>query len=94
VDDRSAAVFSVHWLLMLAGFSGPTYYRNSGRETKLMKQLGYGKEYKYAHAYEGNFVDQEFLPKKIKNKRFYTPQDNASEQKILERLKTWWKSRF
>ncbi len=70
----------------------PLHLRNA--PTKLMKQLGYGKEYKYAHSYEGNFVDQEFLPKKIKNKRFYTPQDNATEQKILERLKIWWKNRF
>jgi putative ATPase len=70
----------------------PLHLRNA--PTKLMKQLGYGKEYKYAHSYEGNFVDQEFLPKKIKNKRFYTPQDNASEQKILERLRIWWKNRF
>ena len=41
-----------------------------------MKQLGYGKEYKYAHSYEGNFVDQDFLPEKIKHKRFYKPQQN------------------
>jgi putative ATPase len=59
-----------------------------------MKDLGYGKEYKYAHSYEGNFVDQDFLPAQIKNKRFYTPQDNDQEHKILERLRNWWKSRF
>ena len=70
----------------------PLHLRNA--PTKLMKDLGYGKEYKYAHSYEGNFVDQDFLPEKIKNKRFYTPQDNASEQKILERLRMWWKNRF
>ena len=70
----------------------PLHLRNA--PTKLMKDLGYGKEYKYAHSYEGNFVDQDFLPAKIKNKRFYTPQDNASEQKILERLRIWWKNRF
>ena len=70
----------------------PLHLRNA--PTKLMKDLGYGKEYKYAHSYEGNFVDQDFLPGKIKNKRFYTPQDNASEQKILERLRVWWKNRF
>jgi len=70
----------------------PLHLRNA--PTKLMKDLGYGKEYKYAHSFEGNFVDQDFLPDKIKNKRFYTPQDNASEQKILERLKMWWKNRF
>ena len=70
----------------------PLHLRNA--PTKLMKDIGYGKEYKYAHSYEGNFVDQDFLPEKIKNKRFYTPQDNASEQKILERLRFWWKNRF
>ena len=70
----------------------PLHLRNA--PTKLMKDLGYGKEYKYAHSYEGNFVDQDFLPGKIKNKRFYTPQDNPSEQKILERLRMWWKNRF
>ena len=70
----------------------PLHLRNA--PTKLMKDLGYGKEYKYAHSYEGNFVDQEFLPEKIKDKRFYTPQNNASEQKILERLRLWWKKRY
>lgn len=70
----------------------PLHLRNA--PTKLMKDLGYGKEYKYAHSYEGNFVDQDFLPEKIKNKRFYTPQNNPTEQKILERLRTWWKNRF
>ncbi|MCL4482720.1 MAG: replication-associated recombination protein A [Bacteroidetes bacterium] len=70
----------------------PLHLRNA--PTKLMKQLGYGKEYKYAHSYEGNFVDQDFLPEKIKQKRFYVPQDNPSEQKILERLRLWWKTRF
>ena len=70
----------------------PLHLRNA--PTKLMKDLGYGKEYKYAHAYEGNFVDQQFLPEKIKNKRFYTPQNNQSELKILERLRIWWKTRY
>jgi len=70
----------------------PLHLRNA--PTKLMKDLGYGKEYKYAHAFEGNFVDQDFLPEKIKEKRFYTPQNNASEQKILERLRMWWKKRY
>lgn len=70
----------------------PLHLRNA--PTKLMKNLGYGKEYKYAHGYKGNFVEQDFLPKKIKNKRFYTPQDNPSEEKILERLRKWWKNRF
>jgi putative ATPase len=70
----------------------PLHLRNA--PTKLMKDLGYGKEYKYAHSYEGNFVEQDFLPEKIKDKRFYNPQNNPSEQKILERLRTWWKNRY
>lgn len=70
----------------------PLHLRNA--PTKLMKQLGYGEEYKYAHSYEGHFVDQDFLPEKILDKRFYVPQDNPSEQKILERLRMWWKKRF
>lgn len=70
----------------------PLHLRNA--PTKLMKQLGYGKEYKYAHSFEGNFVDQDFLPEKIKDKRFYKPQQNPSEEKILERLRIWWKTRF
>ena len=70
----------------------PLHLRNA--PTKLMKDIGYGKEYKYAHSYEGNFVEQEFLPKKISKKRFYTPQNNSTELKILERLQTWWKTRY
>ena len=70
----------------------PLHLRNA--PTKLMKDLGYGKEYKYAHSYEGNFVNQDFLPEKIKDKRFYTPQRNPTEEKILERLRQWWKNRF
>ena len=70
----------------------PLHLRNA--PTKLMKDLGYGKEYKYAHSYEGNFVNQDFLPEKIKDKRFYTPQHNPTEEKILERLRQWWKNRF
>lgn len=70
----------------------PLHIRNA--PTKLMKELGYGKDYKYAHAYQGNFAEQEFLPKEIKNERLYVPQQNASEIKILERLKAWWGKRF
>ncbi len=72
--------------------SVPLHIRNA--PTKLMKEIGYGKEYKYAHAYDGNFVEQDFLPEEIKKERFYHPQQNASELKILERLKKWWSKRF
>jgi len=70
----------------------PLHLRNA--PTKLMKQLGYGKEYKYAHSFEGNFIYQDFLPEEIKEKRFYRPQKNPNEEKILERLRLWWKKRF
>ncbi|WP_321342977.1 replication-associated recombination protein A [uncultured Draconibacterium sp.] len=70
----------------------PLHIRNA--PTKLMKEIGYGKDYKYAHAYEGNFVEQDFLPKEIKNNRIYQPQNNATEVKILERLRKWWGKRF
>lgn len=70
----------------------PLHIRNA--PTKLMKEIGYGKEYKYAHSFEGNFVEQDFLPKKIKKERLYHPQNNQTEIKILERLKRWWGVRF
>ena len=70
----------------------PIHIRNA--PTKLMKEIGYGKDYKYAHSYEGNFVEQEFLPEEIKNRRFYNPGKNQQELKILERLQKWWGKRF
>lgn len=70
----------------------PLHIRNA--PTSLMKEIGYGKNYKYAHGYKGNFVEQDFLPKEIVKKRIYHPQNNPSEQKILERLKKWWGNRF
>lgn len=72
--------------------SVPLHLRNA--PTKLMKDLGYSKEYKYSHDYPGNFVDQEYLPEEIANHRLYTPQNNALEVKVLERLRFWWKKRF
>ena len=72
--------------------SVPLHIRNA--PTKLMKDIGYGKDYKYAHGFEGNFVEQDFLPEELKNERFYLPQNNPSEIKILERLKNWWGKRF
>jgi putative ATPase len=70
----------------------PLHIRNA--PTKLMKELGYSKDYKYAHSFDGNFAEQDYLPEKIKNKRFYIPQNNATEIKILERLRNWWGKRF
>ncbi len=70
----------------------PLHIRNA--PTKLMKELGYAKDYKYAHAYEGNFAEQDFLPEEIKNERFYFPQNNSQEKTIADRLKNWWGERF
>ncbi|MBQ8521829.1 MAG: replication-associated recombination protein A [Bacteroides sp.] len=70
----------------------PLHLRNA--PTKLMTQLGYGKEYKYAHAYEGHFVEQQFLPDEVKNTRIWHPQNNAQETKLKERMLGLWGNRF
>ncbi|MCB0630511.1 MAG: replication-associated recombination protein A [Saprospiraceae bacterium] len=67
----------------------PLHLRNA--PTKLMKELNYGKAYKYAHDFPGNFVDQEFLPDAIKGTKLFDPQNNRAEASIRERLKQWWK---
>ncbi len=69
--------------------SVPLHLRNA--PTKLMKELNYGKSYKYAHDFDGNFVEQDFLPETIKGKIFYRPQNNPAENKILQRLRNLWK---
>ena len=70
----------------------PLHLRNA--PTKLMKDLDYGKEYKYAHSYEGNFVDQDFLPEEITDVKFYEPGNNATEKKIRDELKKKWDSKY
>lgn len=70
----------------------PLHLRNA--PTKLMKDLDYGKEYKYAHSYEGNFVSQDFLPEEIKNHRLYEPGNNATEKKIHDELKKKWGNKY
>lgn len=70
----------------------PLHLRNA--PTKLMKQLGYGNDYKYAHNYKDNFVKQQFLPDGIKDNRIWHPQDNPAEQKHLERMKQLWGDKF
>ncbi|MEO1712357.1 MAG: replication-associated recombination protein A [Bacteroidota bacterium] len=68
--------------------SVPMHLRNA--PTKLMKDLNYGKDYKYSHDFPGHFVEQDYLPEEIKGKKLFTPAENAAERKILERLKAWW----
>lgn len=70
----------------------PLHLRNA--PTKLMKQLGYGKGYKYAHAYQGNFVQQQFLPDEVKDRRIWHPQNNPQEAKIKERMQGLWGEKF
>lgn len=70
----------------------PLHLRNA--PTKLMKQLGYGKDYKYAHAYKGNFVKQQFLPDDLKDTRIWHSQENPSEVKLKERMIQLWGDRF
>jgi putative ATPase len=70
----------------------PLHLRNA--PTKLMKQLGYSDGYKYAHSYEGNFVEQQFLPDEINGTRFWIPQHNASEDKLKERMEQIWKRKY
>ena len=70
----------------------PLHLRNA--PTKLMKQLGYGNNYKYAHAYQGNFVKQQFLPDEVADMRIWHPQANAQEIKLKERMQNLWGERF
>jgi len=67
----------------------PVDLRNA--PTKLMKEIGYGKNYKYSHEYAGNFAQQNFLPDELKGKKIYEPGNNARENEIRRSLQTWWK---
>lgn len=68
--------------------SVPLHIRNA--PTKLMKELGYGEDYKYAHNFEGNFVVQEFLPQEISGTKLYDPSNNAKEAEIRRRMASMW----
>jgi putative ATPase len=72
--------------------SVPLHLRNA--PTKLMKDLNYGKDYKYAHNYENNFVSQEFLPKEIENTKFYEPSNNSRENDFRNTLKARWQDKY
>ncbi len=72
--------------------SVPLAIRNA--PTKLMKELGYGDQYKYSHSYENNFAKQEFLPEEIVNTRIYEPGNNAREQAQRTYLKSLWKEKY
>jgi putative ATPase len=70
----------------------PLSIRNA--PTKLMKDMGYGNEYRYAHSYENNFADMEFLPDKIKGMKFYEPGKNVREEELRNYLKKLWKEKY
>lgn len=70
----------------------PLHIRNA--PTKLMKSIGYGKEYKYAHQYEGNFIEMEFLPELLSGAKFYNPGNNSRENEIRERMKRMWGEKY
>jgi len=72
--------------------SVPIHLRNA--PTKLMKELDFGKDYKYAHNYKDNFADQEFLPDEIKNTKLYEPGMNARENSFRDFLKNLWKDKY
>lgn len=69
----------------------PVHLRNA--PTKLMKELGYGKDYQYPHSYENNFLEEDYLPKELKTKQFYFPSENGNEKPIKDRLKNLWKNK-
>ncbi|MBN2463137.1 MAG: replication-associated recombination protein A [Dehalococcoidia bacterium] len=69
----------------------PLHLRNP--VTKLMRQLGHGKGYKYAHDYPGHFVEQQNLPDMLKGKRYYSPGDQGYEKDVRSRLKAWWENK-
>ena len=72
--------------------SVPLHLRNA--PTKLMQQLDYGKDYKYAHGFQGNFVNQEFLPPEISGEKLYDPGVNPKEKAIQDKLKLLWKEKY
>ncbi len=75
----------------LPNLSVPLHIRNA--PTKLMEELGYGKEYKYSHDFPGHFIEQQFLPDNLKDKIYYKPTDLGIEKDIRERLNRWWKKK-
>lgn len=72
--------------------SVPLHLRNA--PTKLMKELNYGTEYMYAHAYSGNFVDQEYMPEGLHDQKMYEPGKNPAEEKLRIALRDKWKGKY
>ena len=68
--------------------SVPLHLRNP--VTGLMDKMGYGKDYKYSHDYDGHFVPQDYLPDSLKGRRYYEPSEEGREKELAERMKRWW----
>lgn len=92
----NSAYMAINAALELVNRTGnlpvPLHLRNA--PTKLMSELDYGKDYKYAHDYENHFVKQEFLPKEILNERLWKGQENQSEHKLIEQMRRLWGDRY
>lgn len=92
----NASYMAIEQALSLAdrtsNLSVPLHLRNA--PTKLMKNLNYGKDYQYAHQYENNFVDLEFLPTEISGTKFYEPSNNSRENELRKFLKDRWKEKY
>ena len=83
---------ALDYVKQTGNLSVPLHLRNA--PTSLMKELGYAKDYKYAHDYEGHFVEQQFLPDEATQQRFWHSQNNAQEAKMQERMEKLWGERF
>ncbi len=70
----------------------PNHIRNA--PTQLMKDMDYGKGYKYSHDGAGNFLEQEYLPEELSESKYYSPSKNVQEEKSRERLKVFWKEKY
>lgn len=92
----NASYVAIESALSLVDKSGdqavPLHLRNA--PTKLMKEIGYGKQYQYAHDYDGNFSPQEYLPDALSGTCFYYPGNNKREQELKLQLKHWWKEKY
>ena len=92
----NSAYMAINEALELVNRTGnlpvPLHLRNA--PTKLMAELDYGKEYKYAHDYPGHFVKQEYLPKELQGKHLWKGQPNPAEQKLIDRMRALWGARY
>lgn len=83
---------ALSWVKKTGDLPVPFHLRNA--PTQLMKDLGYHEDYKYAHDYEQNFVNQEFLPEQISGKKFYEPQNNPRESELRRYLRNCWRDKY